>query len=716
MQSQTTTLPASQVLRNDGGGFTDITGSAITDENGMGAAVGDYDLDGDMDWFVTSIHDPDGGSRLGPTGNRLYRNVGDGHFEDATDAAGVRDGGWGWGACLADFDNDGYRDLFLTNGWFGEYVEEADGEEREITAFLDDPSRLFMANGDGTFTERGEELGVPHTGQGRGVVCADYDGDGRVDILIANHGAAPTVYRNVFERRHYWLAIDLQGQHANPRAIGARVTVKTASGNQVQEVRLGTAYLSQAPATLHFGLGSNQTAQSVEVRWPGPGSEVTRLGTIAADRRITVYQAEPEGHLLRVVRGTGAGHHGEGESTAIGAEPARGHYRFSHWSAEGGGTFADARAPVTIFAMPAGSATVFAHYLPGPSPADAGISVARRWMEVLLQAIRDDFARPTVHARNLFHLAAAMYDAWTAWSETATSYRFGASDAPCPAAAPSADGDLRRARSEAISHSAWRLIRHRFQRSPGAASTLRNADTLMAALGFDSRASAALGPAAALGACIGAFYVARGLEDGSNEANDYASSAYRPVNEALEPAGPGNPALTDPDRWQPLDLKLFVGQSGFVEDDIPKFVTPEWGRVAPFALSAQDLTVHRRDDTDWLVYHDPGPPPTLRGPLGAHYKWGFALVARWSSALSPEDGVLIDIAPSGIGNIQALPRRPEDYPAFYEGNPHGPGHAVNPATGAPYEPRLCRWVTTHACLPSSGPTGPIPRLRPATGS
>ncbi len=675
---------ASQVLRNDGAAFTDITGAAIAGENGMGAAVGDYDLDGDMDWFVAKIHDADGGAGDGPSGGRLYRNRGDGVFEDATDAAGVRDGGWG--TCLADFDNDGHQDLFVTNGWFGAYVENADGEEREITAFPEDPSRLFMAGGDGTFTERSAALGIRHTGQGRGVVCADYDGDGRVDILIANHGAAPTVYRNVFERRHHWLAIDLAGRHANPDAVGARVTVRTASGPQVQEVRLGTAYLSQAPATLHFGLGADRAAQSVEVRWPGPGSEVTRLGTIAADRRITIHQAEPEGHLLRVARGTGAGHFGEGENASIRAEPARGHYDFSHWSAEGGGAFADARAPATTFAMPAGPASVFAHYLPGPSRAE--VSVARRWMEVLLQAIRDDFARPTVHARNLFHLSAAMYDAWAAWSDAASPYRFGESAAPCPAADPPADGDLGRVRAEAISHAAWRLVRHRFRQSPGAASTLRNADTLMAALGFDTGSGAALGPAAALGACIGEFYIARGLEDGSNETDDYASVAYWPVNEPLEPAEPGNPALADPDRWQPLDLELFVGQSGFVEDDIPAFVSPEWGLVTPFALAGDDLTVYRRDDADWLVYHDPGPPPTLRGPLAEHYKWGFGLVARWSAALSPDDGALIDIAPSGIGNIRALPRRPEDYPAFYDGNPHGPGHAVNPATAEPYQPQI----------------------------
>ena len=678
----------SQVLRNDAGGaFTEITGAAITDENGMGAAVGDYDRDGDMDWFVTSIHDPDGISGYGPTGNRLYRNAGDGRFEDATGEAGVRAGGWGWGACLADFDNDGHPDLFHTNGWSGKAIDAA-GESRELTGFVEDPSRLFMSNGDGSFAERALELGIDHTGQGRGVVCTDYDGDGRVDIFIANHGAAPTVYRNAFDNGNRWLAIDLAGRHGNPQGIGARVTVRTASGSQVQEVRLGGSYLSQAPPTLHFGLGRDRIAESIEVRWPGPGGQVGRLENVAVDRRLTIRQPAPDGFLLSVVRGRGVGMHEAGAAVSIEAERPRGHYRFSHWTSEGGGAFGDARAPQTAFAMPAGPATVFAHFLPGPPPSGRSVSVARRWMEVLLQAIRDDLARPTVHARNLFHLSAAMYDAWAAYSESARPYLFGDGGAPCSASFVPPAGDVRKVRQEAMSHAAWRLIRHRFRDSPGAGATVRNADTLMSALGYETGRGAG-GPAVELGRCIGELYIARGLADGSNEANGYQSIAYRPVNLFLDPWEPVNPGLLDPDRWQPLWLEAYVDQSGNRGGEKPAFVTPEWGRVVPFALSPDDLAVYRRDGAAYHVYHDPGPPPRLRGPLSGPYKWGFALVARWSSHLSPDDGVTMDIAPSGIGNIGSLPRTVEDFPGFYDSEAvHGPGYEINPVTGEPYEPQL----------------------------
>ena len=682
----------SQALRNDAGKrFTDISGGALTDENGMGAAVLDLDRDGDMDWFVTSIHKSDRRTGREPTGNRLYMNLdGAGRLADVSRLAGVREGGWGWGACAADFDNDGHADLFHTNGWFELGPRRTPGGDTEFTEFVDDPSRLFMSNGDGTFTERAAEFGIVHTGQGRGVVCADYDDDGRVDIFIANHGAAPSVYRNALENGNRWLAVDLVGRFGNPRAVGARVAVHTVSGSQTQEVRLGTGYLSQGPATLHFGLGRERAARAIEVHWPGPGNQVSRFENVGADRRITIRQPEPEGAPLSVVRGNGTGLHAAGARVAVSADAPRGHYRFSHWSSEGGGAFDDARAPATTFTMPSTRATAFAHFLPGPPASRPGVSVARRWIELLLQAIRDDFARPTVHARNLFHVSAAMYDAWTAYAGKASPYLLGGPGAPCgPATAPP-PGGVRAARETAIGHAAWRIVTHRFRRSPGAYRTRRNADTLMAAGGHDTNAAArpVAGSPAWLGRCIGDLYIARGLADGSNEANDYASLAYRPVNRDLEPRRPGNPHLADPDRWQPLWLPQSIDQAGNEVASLSEFVTPEWGRVVPFALAPTDLTVHRRGGAAWNVYHDPGPPPLFRGPGSGHYKWGFSLVARWSSHLSPEDGVAIDIAPSGMGNIQSYPETLEDYPAFYDGNPHGPGHAVNPATGRPYEPQI----------------------------
>ena len=106
-------------------------------------------------------------------------------------------------------------------------------------------------------------------------------------------------------------------------------------------------------------------------------------------------------------------------------------------------------------------------------------------------------------------------------------------------------------------------------------------------------------------------------------------------------------------------------------------------------MSKKDLRVYRRGDGDYHVYHDPGPPPTLRSPRSWHYRWGFALVAHWSSHLSPEDGVRMDIAPSGQGNLGALPRTLEAYPAFYDPVPWGTGRRINPATGKPYVPQ---WV------------------------
>ena len=270
---------SSQVLMNAFGGdlFLDLTSDEISDENGMGNAVTDYDRDGDLDWFVTSIYDPD--VPTNGSGNRLYENAdGFGGFIDVTEDAGVRIGHWGWGACFADFDNDGHMDIFHTNGH----------REQGRPQFRTDPSVLFMSNGDGTFTDKATELGVVHTDQGRGVVCTDYDGDGRVDILIANNGKSPTVFRNGHDNGNHYVAIDLVGLDGNPEAIGAKVRVTTASGTQFQEVQLGNGYLSHGPATLHFGLGEDDDITAVDIVWPGPGGHASRVEGLAVDRRVSI--------------------------------------------------------------------------------------------------------------------------------------------------------------------------------------------------------------------------------------------------------------------------------------------------------------------------------------------------------------------------------------------------------------------------------------------
>lgn len=323
-------------------------------------------------------------------------------------------------------------------------------------------------------------------------------------------------------------------------------------------------------------------------------------------------------------------------------------------------------------------------------------SVARQWNEALLSAIRKDLARPTVHARNLFHMSAAMYDAWALYSDTAATYLAGKelNGYSCPMTGFSKDGDRHVAREAAISYAAYRLIRHRFTTSPGATDMLATTDALMNTLGYDVNVTAtdlATGGAAAVGNRIAECYIAYGLQDGANEANGYSNQHYLPVNPPIEPPKPGNPSIVDLDRWQPIALVQYVDQAGNVINSQPPALSPEWGAVAPFALSEADRTTHFRDGFGYNVYHDPGAPPKIHDSYAHIYKWTFALVAIWSGHLDQSDGVMMDISPASRGNLQSLPTSFDEFPDFYDtlnGGDKSPGHPTNPATGAPYEPQL----------------------------
>ncbi len=315
-------------------------------------------------------------------------------------------------------------------------------------------------------------------------------------------------------------------------------------------------------------------------------------------------------------------------------------------------------------------------------------SVARLWNEELLESVRNDFARPTVHARNLFHVSAAMYDAWAAYDDTADAWL---NDESVSAK------DIEAARREAISYAAYRVLEHRFADSPGADYVLPRYVKLMGDLGYDINNNEMVGDSpAAIGNRCAAAIIEFGLSDGANEQNDYENLVYEPVNPPLimDPEGEhvGNPDIIDPNRWQPLALEFFVDQSGNpIPLGYPDFLSPEWGEVVPFSLDPEtDLEIIHDDklNYDWKVWVDPGPPPHWGTPEGdEYYHWGYEMVVLWSSHLDASDGVMWDISPASMGNAPLV----DDYESlynFFDGNDWGQGYDINPVTGEPYEPQI----------------------------
>ncbi len=240
--------------------FTAWADSQFDDENGMGADVGDYDNDGDLDWFVSSIYDPAGmpvGGQ-GYTGNRLYRNDGAGNFTDVSAAAGVRQGFWGWGSCMVDFDLDDWLDIFHVNGNpFG-----------VGSVFNNDPSRLFVNQGNGSFTEQSVSLGVADTGQGRGIACFDYDRDGDIDIYETNNQGTARLYRNDSPAGRHGLGVALRQPGPNSQAVGAELRLSLGGSVRLQVMLAGRGYLASSPTEAHFGLGSATHADALDIRWP----------------------------------------------------------------------------------------------------------------------------------------------------------------------------------------------------------------------------------------------------------------------------------------------------------------------------------------------------------------------------------------------------------------------------------------------------------------
>lgn len=572
--------------------------------------------------------------------NDLLIRKEDGTYHEMASEAGVADAGMGWGTVCLDYNNDGYTDIYTNN------------------EFLDYPNQLYRNNGDMTFTDEAVGTSLANYMGGYGCATGDLNSDGKQDLVIVNNQGDLNlrVFINEEDSTGNWLQVNLVGTSSNKFALGARIRAYHQGVKFMQDIKAGSGYKSQNSYRVHLGFGDVSILDSLIIVWPD-GSQQSHY-SVGLNQRYLAVQKES----LRIF---------------------------------------DVEAYQEVLTIP--------NTLADPEDVTfvsdlnlSSVSVAHAWNELLLEAIRGDFARPTVHARNLFHVSLAMYDAWSAYDATAASILLGKSFGGyyVPFEGVDSPNNVQDAQEKALSYAAYQLIIHRFAASPSAHHIRNQAFKLMQTLGYDPEYSDedySTGNPGALGNYIAGSIIDFGMQDGSNEDGGYANLYYQVINEPLEPHEPGNPAISDPNRWQQLELIEFIDQSGNPISGIQDFLSPELGRVVPFALNEDDLTIHDRDGHEYYVYHDPGPPPYINPDdheTSREYKWNFELVSKWSAVLDASFDDMINISPASVGNLDNddYPHTFEEYQQFYsfENADPGSGYTVNPVSGQPYPQQLVR--------------------------
>ena len=716
-------------INDQGNGLVDQASNYGLDHQGddMAITMGDFNNDGYFDFFITNINE-----------NVLYVNNGINSYIDIAIPNNLNETGWSWDTKFSDFDLDGDEDLFIVNGY-------------EFSSFTSDYNVFFenivSDGGEQNFQEVSEEVGLRDLTLSVSAVDFDFDNDGDVDILVTNAGGPSYLYENTMlnfyeEGNLHWLKVSLQGTISNRSAIGTELTLTT-NGGTIKRYYHGVGFLGQSQQPVHFGLNQETQILELEIKWPS--GLVETYQNIDADSYLSVIEGngfeilevppsiknygctDPNSCSYNPLAYIDDGSCTYLESQEILGSVSSGFFKietysyplangsFANWDVVGG-TILEGQGTSEILVewgmYESGIVRVTetgqeCQSLPSELNVDLNIalvddnkSIARIWNEALLESIRNDYARPTVHARNLFHTSVAMYDAWAIYDNKARPYLIGNTVHEFTSELEEfvSNEDLETSRKIAISYAAYRLLNHRFVNSPDFEDSQRIYNLIMDQLGYDTAYTStdyASGNPAALGNYIAQTLINYGLQDGSREQMGYDNAFYEPVNEPLVPVVPGNETITNPNRWQPLSLDIFIDQSGNIfEGSIPDFLGPEWGSVLPFALEEENRSVLERDGNTFIVYNDLSEPPLLDATNSSvsseAYKWGFSLVSVWSSHLDPTDGVMWDISPRSIGNIpfESLPTNYEQYPDFYDlidGGAISSGRNINPITGNPYE-------------------------------
>lgn len=612
--------------------------------------------------------------------NKMYTNLGNSTFNDISVTSNTNIKVDAMNSSTADVDRDGDLDLFISNNPGGNVLFRNNGDETftDIStiagvainkncwaanfldvendgdldlyicnAFTSDKTNpLLINNGAGIFTEPLAATGGIEGDDKDKSYCnvrGDFNNDGLEDLVVSNLDVAQIkVWKNDNQNpNHHWIKLNLDGTASNKDGVGAWVTAHKGANVYTRYSNAGNGYLGQNSDYVLIGLGIHTQIDSLVIEWPS--GIVDPLINPVLDQTLTVVEGSSPNSYQQAI-----------------------------------GPFL---AQIT----------------------DPNVSVARNWMELLLASIRKDYARPTVHARNLFHSSVVMFDAWAAYQTISTPYFLGQTvdGYTVPYSGVPAPADVELAREKAISFAMYRLLHHRFANSPGYGSMAVQYDQYMSSLGYNTNNTSLAysnGDPGALGNYLAQEMINFGLQDGGNEQADYANLSYEPINDSLVMNNPGNPNLDDFNRWQPLSLDVYVDQSGnTIPSNTPDFLSPEWGQVSNFALPEYHKTTNTRNGFAYDLYHDPGPPMYLdtlnNAGTSPFYKWGFSLVSIWSSHLSSNDATLWDISPASIGNIQSYPNDPADYSTFYDfinGGDSSPGHAQNPITQMPYTPQLVK--------------------------